>query len=188
MIFTGLDLETSGLLAPEHRIIEIALVMYNEKGVELGKYVERFNPVRPIDQKALEVHGITFDMVSMLPTLEANDKAVSMIQKIISKTDVLVAHNGVDFDLPFLAMEFARIGKHLPHCPVIDTMKAGRWATPWGKVPNLGELAFACAVPYDKAKAHAAEYDVSTMMGCFFHALKNDFYSLPEHLKERAIA
>lgn len=179
-IATGGDLETTGLLDPEHRIIEIALCMYDlDTEKQVAKFVRRFNPGRPIDPKAIEVHGITFDQVSHLPKLEDDAEAIALIQRIISKTDVLVAHNGIDFDLPFLAMEFARIGKHLPHCPVVDTMKSGRWATPWGKVPNLKELCFACGIEYDVTKAHAASYDVEVMMACFFHALRSGFYTLP---------
>lgn len=180
MIAVGLDLETTGLLEPEHRIMEVALLLYNtDTKSQVGKFVRRFNPGRPVDAKALEVHGITFDSVSHLPKLEEDTEAISFIQRILSKADFTVAHNGVGFDWPFLQMEFARIGKELPSPPMVDTMTQGRWATPYGKSPNLRELCFACGVPYDPTLAHAAEYDVQVMMECFFHAWGTGFYCLP---------
>lgn len=180
MIVTGFDTETTGLLAPEHRFIEVALVMYDfDTEAKLGSFVRRFNPGRPIDPKAIEVHGITFDQVAHLPTLEADTQGIELMQRILTKTDVLVAHNGKGFDIPFLEQEFRRIGRSLPKIVTTDTMLEGRWATPLGKVPNLGELCFACRVPYDPALAHGAEYDVDCMMKCYFHAVKRGFYSLP---------
>lgn len=180
MIVTGLDLETTGLNEPEHRIIEIALLLFDSDSRKLlGKFVRRFNPGRPIDPKALEIHGITFESVAHLPKLEEDLEAVGYIQRILTKTDVLVAHNGIDFDMPFLSREFARIGKLLPYPPMVDTMKQGRWATPYGKVPNLKELCFACGVDYDTEKSHAAEYDVDRTMQCFFHAMPTGFFTLP---------
>lgn len=180
MIAVGLDWETTGLLAPEHRLMEVALLIYDtDTEKQIGKFVRRFNPGRPVDAKALEVHGIAFDAVSHLPKLEEDTEGVSFIQRILSKADFTVAHNGIGFDWPFIQMEFARIGKELPGPPMVDTMVQGRWATAYGKSPNLRELCFACGVSYDPSKAHAAEYDVERTMKCFFHALKGGFYSIP---------
>lgn len=53
-----------------------------------------------------------------------------------------------------------------------------------GKVPNLGELCFACGVYYDREKAHAAEYDVAVMLESFFIAHKKGFIQLPIFEKE----
>lgn len=151
---------------------------------QLGKFVRRFNPGRPIDPKALEVHGITFESVSHLPLLEDDAVGIDFIQRILSKSDIVIAHNGGDFDVPFITKEFARIGKPLPAIHLVDTMKQARWATPLGKVPNLGELCAACGITYDPSKAHAAEYDVDVMVKCFFHAFPLGFYTLPTQRAE----
>jgi DNA polymerase III subunit epsilon len=181
MLVAGLDTETTGLLDPEHRLMEIAILLYDyDTEQKLGSFVRRFNPGRPVDPKALEVHGITFDSVAHLPTLEADSKAIELIQRILGKADVVVAHNGKGFDIPFIEQEFRRIGKPLPKIVTTDTMLEGRWATPLGKVPNLGELCFACRVPYDPASAHGAEYDVEVMMQCYFKAAKQGFYYVPQ--------
>jgi DNA polymerase III subunit epsilon len=184
MIVTGMDFETTGLLEPEHRLIEGAFVMYDfDTEKKLLSFIRRWNPGRAIDPKAQEVHGITFAQVAHLPTLEADDHGIDLIQKILAKSDLVVAHNGDGFDVPFLQQEFRRLAKPLPKIVTVDTMLGGRWATPLGKLPNLAELCFACRVPYDPSAAHAAEYDVEVMMKCFFHAAKRGFYSLPNQLK-----
>ncbi len=180
MIIAGLDLETTGLLTPEHRLVEIAIVLYDyDSCSKLGSFVRRFNPGRPMDPKAQAVHGISFDEVSHLPRIEDDHQAIGIIQGALSKADVVVAHNGEGFDKPFLAMELARIGVAVPSYRLTDTMKDGRWATPMGKVPNLGELCFACRVPYDPAEAHAALYDVERMMDCYFFAARRGFFPAP---------
>lgn len=187
LIITGFDTETTGLMTPEHRIVEVGLVMrrFNVDTGEvqhLAKFERRFNPGRPMDPKAQAVHGIAFEDVAHCPRLEDDDKGIELIQRILAKSDLIVAHNGEGFDKPFLAQEFARIGKPLPAYLLADTMLQGRWATPLGKVPNLGELCFACRVPYDPDKAHGALYDVEVMLDCFQFGLRRDFFKLPPSL------
>lgn len=177
MIFGGLDLETTGLKQAEgHRIIEVALSLHKEDGSLIGSYVTRINPQRPIDPKAQEVHGIsTADLVGC-PLWES---VAPKLSGLMSKCDYLIVHNGEGFDIPFLVHEFIRVGVSVPQVRLIDTMLQGRWATPDGAVPNLGALAFASDVPYDKSKAHGALYDVEVMAACFFKWFPAGFFKLP---------
>lgn len=183
MIVAGLDIETTGLDQEKgHRIIELALLLYTfapESGEhELrGKYVQRINPQRAIDPGAFAVHGIAYEDVAHSPTW--NEVAPKVV-RMLKACDLAVAHNGDGFDMPFIAAELMRIGQPVPDIKTVDTMLQGRWATPMGKVPNLGELCFACGVPYDRELAHAAEYDVSVMMESFFMAHRRGFIKLPE--------
>jgi DNA polymerase-3 subunit epsilon len=181
----GLDLETTGLSQPDgHRIIEIALCLYDLDTEEFkGKFVQRINPQRPIDPKAQAVHGISFDQVAMCPVW---DEIAPKVSKILSKVDVLIAHNGEGFDIPFLYGEFARLGIAAYPQPLVDTMLQARWATPYGKYPTLGELCFACDVEYDHAKAHGAEYDVDVMVKSFFKGYKRGFFTTG--IKEERLA
>ena len=174
-IITGLDLETTGLdQAGGHRIIEVAALLYDlDSSRFLGKYVQRVNPQRPIDPDAQRVHGITFDMLAHEPTWEL---VAPNVARVLARTQFVAAHNGIGFDMPFLAGEFQRIGIAVPKVEVIDTMLDARWATPLGKLPNLGELCFACGVPYDPDRAHAAEYDVEVMMQSYFAARAMGFF------------
>jgi DNA polymerase-3 subunit epsilon len=173
-IIGGLDLETTGLdQSAGHRIIEIAILLYNLESEQfLGKFVQRINPMRPIDPAAQAVHGITFDQLAAAPVWETVAPRVS---QILSKIQYGIAHNGYGFDFPFLAAELMRVGVAVPVFEPIDTMTESRWATPLGKNPNLRELCFACGVDYDPSKAHAAEYDVTQMMAAYFVARAQGF-------------
>lgn len=182
MIVGGLDLETTGLEQEKgHRIVEFAILLYlldetTGKHSFKGKYVQRINPQRPIDPGAYAVHGISYEDVSMCPTW---DEVAPKVVKLMGACDVVVAHNGDGFDLPFIAAELLRIGQPIPDVESVDTMLQGRWATPNGKMPNLGEFCFATGVSYDKEMAHAAEYDVQVMLEGFFLAHREGFIKLP---------
>lgn len=175
----GFDLETTGLSQPDgHRIVEIAAIVYDlETKNMVGKFVQRVNPQRPIDPAAQAVHGITFESVAHEPTWE---EVAPKLKKILHKAEVIIAHNGKGFDMPFVNGEFNRIGIGSVNAPLVDTMLQARWATPMGKLPNLGELCFACGVDYDPSKAHAADYDVKVMMESFFVGLEGGFFTIPQ--------
>lgn len=174
----GLDLETTGLdVAKGHAIIEVGMLMYElETGKLLDKFVRRVNPMRPIDAKAQEIHGIAYSDVVSCPVFK--DLAPAIIS-FMKQADFLVAHNA-DFDMPFIGIELMRAELEIPEMHTVCTMKEGRWATPLGKNPNLGELCFALEIEYDKSKAHSAEYDIDVTMQCFFKGLERGFYKVPE--------
>jgi DNA polymerase-3 subunit epsilon len=181
MIIGGLDTETTGLLKPEHRLIELHIGKWELDGPMPTKQAEktwRIHPDRSIDPKAQAVHNITLDDLAGCPKLEqVIDEIIAFMQGV----DLWVAHNGEGFDKPFMRMEIERVARqHLPwfdRQKWFDTMLDGRWAHPWGKVPNLGELAWASDVEYDTTKAHAADYDVNVMMKAFFFGTQRGFFN-----------
>jgi DNA polymerase-3 subunit epsilon len=180
ILIAGLDIETTGLSQVDgDKIIEIAIAIHDLNTQELvGSFATRINPQRPIDPKAQEVHGISFDMLADKPLWGAVAPKVSAI---LSRCQYVVAHNGEGFDMPFIYGELLSEGCSLPSVSVVDTMLQARWATADGTVPNLGGLCFACGVPYDKAKAHGALYDVEVMMAAFFSQYSKGFFKLPTH-------
>lgn len=176
MLIAGLDLETTGLLAPDHRIIELYIGVWDLGTKSLIREFEtRLNPERSIAADAQRVHGISSVMLTGCPTWEF--VAPDLLEQL-KDIDLVVAHNGDGFDKPFIEQELKRIGLTAPDVRWADTMLQGRWSTPNGKVPNLGELCFACDVPYDPSKAHAASYDVHRMMDCFFLGLTWGFFKI----------
>lgn len=181
MIITGLDIETTGLEQDKgHRIIEVAAVIYDYQDASnvtvKGSWTKRINPQRPIDPGAQAVHGISFEDLAMEPDWPS---VAPMLVKILKASNLVVAHNGDGFDMPFILMELVRIGIAPVSVPTVDTMLQARWATPNGKLPKLRELCFATGVDYDLTKAHAALYDVQVMMDAFFIGLKKGFFALP---------
>lgn len=177
-IVGGLDIETTGLEQEKgHRIVELALVLRDlGTGAPVGKYVQRINPQRPIDPGAQAVHGIGLDDLLDKPTWE---EVAPKVAALLQRVPIVVAHNGEGFDGPFVFRELMRVGQPLPEVRLVDTMLQGRWATPDGAVPNLGQLCWACDVPYDKSQAHGAEYDVDVMLDCFFKQYPRGFFVLP---------
>ena len=180
MILTGIDLETTGIdHAKGERIIEISMVKVmvdkdEDWDVPWETYDHRCNPRRAIQAGAMAVHHITDEMVEKEPYFE---DIVDDILKFIEGTDVLIAHN-MGFDGPFLASELERVGKDVAGSPrLFCTMENGRWATGSGKFPNLGELCFACSVPYSPDEAHAASYDTDRMMRCLQVGMINGWYT-----------
>lgn len=177
-LIAGSDIETTGLNQAEgHRIIEICVSIYElETQIKRGSFTQRINPQRAIDPEAQAIHGIGLEELMGQPTWE---EVAPKIAALLGKVDHFVAHNGDGFDLPFIYGELLRVGQPLPQLGSIDTMLQARWATADGSVPNLRALAFACGVPYDPSKAHAADYDVDVMMQCFFQQYPRGFFQLP---------
>lgn len=176
------DIETTGISqADGHKIIEVALSCWGYNTVtgekrKLGKpYIQRINPGRAIDPGAEAVHKISLAMLRGKP----NWKTVApIVAKILDKTDIFIAHN-VQFDAPFLALELIDAGCGMPSFDTYCTMDQGRKATGMGKVPNLGELAYACGIEYDADEAHSALYDTEVLEQCYWTGVDRNLFKSP---------
>lgn len=180
-----LDIETTGLLEPEHRIVEIRIDLIDpHKRKKVWDYEQRINPERNMPAEAQRVHHISGGELLNMPNWNVVGLKVHMI---LNKAQFLVIHNA-KFDFGFLNMEFERIGLTKLTMPVVCTMEEGIWASPTGKKPSLMELCFACGVIYDPALAHAAAYDVDRTVECFYKGLSWGFYSIPAALEQKIAA
>lgn len=185
MLIAGSDIETTGLLAPDgtpgdHRIVEVYVGLYDATSRKLvAKYFQRINPQRAIQPAAQAVHKISITDLQSSPVWK--DVAADF-RAFIERADLVVGHNWNGFDAPFIDGELQRVGLPKLTKPTFDTMLEGRWATPTGLIPNLGALCWACDVPYDTSKAHAADYDVDVMMQSFFRGLEWGFFNPPQAL------
>lgn len=176
MIVTFLDLETTGKLTPEGKIIEVSLRLCDlEKRTENRSILLRINPERNIEAAAIRVHGITNDDVKKEAIFE---KTLPQIEEALEETNILVAHNLIGFDLPYLEQEFAHCSKSLPRFETFDTMLEGTFCTDLGKSPTLGELCFALDVEYDPTRAHKGDYDTEVLRDCFFNGLRFGWFNL----------
>jgi len=114
--FCFVDTETTGMSpALGARVCEIAVV---SGGLSFSSII---NPCCVIPDELVGIHGITNDMASRAPKFEA------VAPEIINILDggVIVCHNA-DFDIPFIAHEFALCGLRLPRAVVLDTLKFAR--------------------------------------------------------------
>lgn len=182
MKVVGYDTETTGIAYGDHRIIEVALLTYDLASKKLlDSYVQRINPLRSIDAGAQKVHGISGSMLAGEPVWK---DVAPEVHRRLADADLIVAHNGDGFDMPFTNYELARVGLPKIETPTFDTMLEGRFATPNGAVPNLGALCMSLGVDYGTGagKAHAADYDVIVMMECFFRAYAWGAFRLSEEM------
>jgi DNA polymerase-3 subunit epsilon len=183
-IIAGSDIETTGLDPKDHRIIEVYTGLYSlSSRRQVGSYFKRINPHRSIAAEAQRVHKISIEDLQHEP---AWDAVAPNYRASLEGADLTVWHNGDAFDLPFVNSELKRVELAPLTKPTFDTMVNGRWATGIGNVPSLSALCFACGVPYDDTKAHAAEYDVDRMMQCFFKGLDWGWFQLPTALAAAA--
>jgi DNA polymerase III epsilon subunit-like protein len=95
------DTETTGTNETD-RIIQVgAMVLHNDHAPEV--YNELCQSEVPISLEAMEIHGITNEMLIDKPSFEALT-FTSMIQKYNSSSNYLIAHN-INFDLGMLQKE-----------------------------------------------------------------------------------
>lgn len=176
-IINFLDTETTGLNEPDERIIEYCAMLFDlDTEQHLKTYTWRCNPMRKIGAKAQKVHGIALADLENEPLFDA---IAPLIRGTIDTAYAVVAHNGHYFDFDFIERECRRVGAPVRFPIKFDTMTEARFATPMGKLPKLEELAASLGIEYDRAKAHAAEYDVDVMQKCFFAARRLNWFKLP---------
>jgi DNA polymerase-3 subunit epsilon len=174
MLVVGLDTETTGLTPDDHRIIEIYVGLWNSADHKLiEEFSTKVDPERSVPPASIAIHGISSADLVGAPRFQ--DIAPKLLD-IVGKGDLIVAHNGVGFDMPFINKSLKRFSFPEITTPCFDTFLNGKWATPQGKGPNLAELCFACNVKYDTSKAHSADYDVKVMMRSFFRGVEWGFF------------
>jgi len=156
-----LDTETTGLSASDgHRIIEIGCVeMVNRRltGRTLHHYL---NPERDIDEGAMQVHGLTLEMLADKPLFaQVADEFI----EFVSGAEILI-HNAA-FDVGFLDAEFKRLRrKNLgQYCgEVIDTLAMARELHP-GRRNSLDVLCDRYGVSNAHRKLHGALLDAELL-------------------------
>ncbi|MFW8589757.1 DNA polymerase III subunit epsilon [Glaciecola sp. 2405UD65-10] len=128
-----LDTETTGIDPKQgHRIIEIGCVELVNRKLTGNTYHVYVNPMREVEQEAVEVHGITNEFLKDKPLFK--DVVSDFIAFI--KGAELVIHNA-PFDVGFMDHEFALANASLPKtediCTVLDTLVLARRMRPGQK-------------------------------------------------------
>ncbi|MBQ9514442.1 MAG: ribonuclease H-like domain-containing protein [Clostridia bacterium] len=129
------DIETTGLDSFNDKITEIGAVKIKD-----GKITEEFssliNPHVPIPERIVSLTGISDEMVLTAPDIK---DVIADFMKFTDKT-VLVAQNGLDFDIKFIK-RFAKESNFVVNNPLIDTMILSRQVLPELKRNDLHTLA-----------------------------------------------
>lgn len=153
-----LDTETTGLEPTQgHRIIEIGCVELVDRKLTGRHYHQYINPMREIDQGAIEVHGITNEFLQDKPLFE---QVAEEFLAFVSGAE-LVIHNA-PFDLGFINHEFALLNRDFQplenYCGVIDTLVMARQMHP-GQRNSLDALCGRYFVDNTQRDLHGALLD-----------------------------
>lgn len=145
-----IDVETTGLQPPVHRIAEIAVVILDPITHEvIDEFDSLVNPHRDLTDSS-GIHGITASMVSAAPDFATI--APHLVRLLSGCT--IVAHN-LPFDRSFLESEFGRLNIEFDFGNGIDTYAVTR--------QNLGSACVALGI--DIEQSHRALADARACAG-----------------------
>lgn len=169
------DLETTGLYPRYHEIIEFgAIKVKNNRIIDQIDFF--IKPKKAIPDKISSITNITNDMVKDACNIK---EGLKKIKNWIKDDDILVAHNGIDFDFKFLQTKLAANKFELLNNPMIDTLRIS-WAINENySYHSLGSIARKLNIDYDESIAHRADVDAEV--------LKNVFSEFKFNLEQRGI-
>lgn len=157
-----LDTETTGLEHNQgHRLIEVGCVELIDRKLTGRHYHQYLNPQREIDAGAIEVHGITHEMLADKPLFaQVADDLLAFIDGA-----ELIIHNA-PFDLGFLNSEFGRLERGIQRieqlCGIVDTLVMARQRHP-GQKNNLDALCQRYDVDNSQRDLHGALLDAEIL-------------------------
>lgn len=161
--FAVLDVETTGLSADQHRIVEIAVVTTDPWGRILEEWSTRINPQGPVG--ATHIHGITEADVRNAPGFA---DVIGQLNERLAGAAVAAHH--AKFDLAFLRAEYRRAGWDMPHVPALCTLDASEHHLPSLDRRRLADCCWAIGAPL--TDAHSALGDAraaAALLAAFMH-------------------
>jgi len=164
LTFAFVDIETTAL-APQSggRVCEVAVLLHRA-GRRIDTWSQLVYPGGPMPAQATMIHGISDEMVRGQPEFpHIAPKLISLLSGA-----VVVCHNA-DFDVPFLAWEFARAGLRFPPATVLDTLKYARKQAKF-RSNRLGNIAL--ELGFSSEGWHRALSDVMMTERVFLHFLE----------------
>jgi DNA polymerase-3 subunit epsilon len=166
-----IDVETTGLSPTTDRIVELGVVLLDDRGEVEAEFETLLDPGRDVGPTHL--HGIRAADVVEAPTFA--DVAPYLASLLAGR--VVVAHNAL-FDLRFLAREFSRAGVPVDLSPTLCTMRLA----PLFFGPGTRSLQALCGfVDIRLDHGHAALHDARATAELMLHMLSS-------HLGEGSLA
>ena len=128
MPLIGIDTETTGLLVQEDRIFELGMVTF-ENGVITDSFCEFIDPMQTLSDVIVQKTGVDNSQVSGKPIFA--HYANELVTRV--KGQVLVGYNLLEFDLPLIQAELARVGLTMPECWAVDALILARGVVKGGR-------------------------------------------------------
>lgn len=163
--FCIFDIETTGLNPLFDEITEIAIHKYIDlqKVDEYHSYIKIKKSLR---ERIIDLTRITDEQ------LEKYGKELPLVLREVKdfiEDSILVAHNGIEFDLPFLNAKYAQHKLEGINTPFIDTMRLSQilFFEEKYKSHSLEAITKRNGGDYSPTEAHSASYDVSILWDVF---------------------
>ena len=162
-----LDTETTGLYPNKgHKITEIGCVELIDRVITGNEFQSYINPQRDIEQKAIEITGITNEKVANAPLFA---DVIDDFIEFVGDADLII-HNA-PFDIGFLTAEFKHLDLSfddiLGDCTVIDTLSMARKKYP-GQRNSLDALCQRFDIKQFARDKHGALLDSQILAHVFF--------------------
>ena len=157
-----LDTETTGSSPTQgHRIIELGCIEIINRRITGKIYHQYLKPDRKIDECAIEVHGITNEMLQNKPCFaDIHEEFLDFVRGA-----ELIIHNA-QFDIGFINNELKLTGKFTQPidelCTVIDTLLLARKIHP-GKKNSLNALCKLYNIDNSSRQRHGALLDAEIL-------------------------
>src|SRR5690625_1884685 len=157
-----LDTETTGLETSQgHRIIEIGCVELISRRLAGRHYHQSINPQRDVDAGAVEVHGISNDMLAGKPLL---DHIAEEFIAFVEGVELVV--DSAPFDIGFINHELSLLAGPVKDitriCTVKDSLMLARAKHP-GQKNNLDALCKRYGVDNTQRELHGALLDAEIL-------------------------
>jgi len=158
IIYSIIDIETTGGKFNEERITEIAIFKIDDKGNNF-KYHKLINPQKKIQPFVKKLTGISNEMLIDKPIF--SDLAVEIDE--FTKGSIFVAHNA-SFDYRVLKKEFDRINKKFKR-KTLCTIELSKKVFPDKKSYSLGKLVSSLGIVIKNR--HRADGDAEATLHLF---------------------
>jgi len=173
--FAVVDVETTGLSAQSHRVVEVAVVTTDPWGRVLDEWSTRINPQGPVG--ATHIHGITDADVANAPVFA--DVIAQLNQRLAGAA---VAAHHATFDLAFLRAEYRRAGWEMPHLPALCTLEASDYHLPMLDRRRLADCCWAVGRPLTGAHSALGDARATAMLLAAYMHPHVGKPPLPQHL------
>ncbi len=174
--FVIVDVETSGFSPKKNRIVEIGLVIADNRGEPVESWTTRFNPQGPVGPT--HVHGIRAEDVKDAPIFA--DMVPIIVERLRGR--VLVAHNA-RFDLSFLRAEFERAGWEFPIVPTFCTLDESWYYLPDLEQHKLSDCCIEIGVTQDVEHSALHDAEATALLFSYFLNPNNPPPPRDEHLR-----
>ncbi|CCE66701.1 PolC-type DNA polymerase III [Candidatus Mycoplasma haematominutum] len=157
IIFSLFDLETTGLNPLFDEIIEIYILKYS-RGMVLDTFHSYLKCDKTLSQEIINLTHITAEKLDIL----GRDKldVLREVREFVAGT-ILIAHNGADFDLPFLNAQYKKANLEPLDMPLLDTLLLAKALEKdkKSKSYSLAAVAKKMCVNIVEQELHSSEYD-----------------------------